>query len=102
MFFGGSIENSKNSISELYQNLTIETLSRVGEIQFAWISDLVSHITYKLQHFSLSNAEKKESGTKKYNYSIKEKYDFDEKPSAHNKFEDQIVMNILDDVPYDL
>ena len=55
-----------------------------------------------MQHFILSNAEKKESGTKKYNYSIKEKYDFDEKPSAHNKFEDQIVMNILDDVPYDL
>ena len=44
---------------------------------------------------------KKDSDTKKYNDLVIEKYDFDEKPSVDDKFEEQIVTNILDDVPYD-
>ena len=32
---------------------------------------------------------------------VKEKYDFDEKPSADDKFEEQIVVNILNSVQYD-
>ena len=31
---------------------------------------------------------------------VKEKYDFDKKPSADDTFEEQIVMNILNNVPY--
>ena len=31
---------------------------------------------------------------------VKEKYDFDKKPSADDEFEEQIVMNILNNVPY--
>ena len=108
MFLGRSIENWKNTISELYQNLTFETLSGAREIQFEWISDLdlyitfyISHFTYhKLQHSILSNTKKKDSDTKKYNESLKEKYDFDEKPCIENKFEEQIVMEILNNVPY--
>ena len=103
MFFGGSIENSKNNtISELYQNLTFETLSGAREIQFEWISDLFLNITYKLQHCILLNIEKKkDSDTKKYNDLVKEIYDFDEKPSVDDKFQEQIVVGILINVLYD-
>ena len=91
----------KNTITELYQNLTFENLSGARETQFDWISDLVLHIPYKLQHSSLLNTEKKDPDTKKYNESVKEKYDFDEKPSVDNKFEEQIVMEMLNNAPYD-
>ena len=89
-------------ISELYQNLTFESLSGAREIQFEWISDLVLHVTYKLQpSISLNTEKKKDSDTKKCNNLVKEKYDFDEKPSADDKFEEQIVVNILNSVQYD-
>ena len=87
MFFGGSIENSKNTISEFYKNLTFETLSGARQIQFEWIPDLVLHT--ELQHSVLLKTEKKDSNTKKYNESVKAKHDFDEKPSVGNKFEDE-------------
>ena len=58
-FFRGSIESLRNTISELYQNLIFETLSGAREMQFEWISDLVLHITYKLQHSFSLNTEKK-------------------------------------------
>ena len=50
-------------------------------------------------HLSLTNGLL-DSDTKRYNDLVNEKYDFDEKPSVGNKFEEQIVMDILDDIPY--
>ena len=41
-------------------------------------------------HLSLTNGIL-DSDTKRYNDSVKEKYDFDEKPSVGNKFEEQII-----------
>ena len=32
---------------------------------------------------------------------VKEKYNFDEKPSADDKFEEQIFVDLLENVPYD-
>ena len=101
LFFRGSIESLRNTISELYQNLIFETLSGAREMQFEWISDLVLHIKYKLQHSFSLNTEKKDSDTKKHNDLVKEKYNFDKKPSVDDKFEEQIVMDLLEDVPYD-
>ena len=49
--------------------------------------------TYKLQHSFLLNTEKKDSGTKKF--------DFDKKPIVDDKFVEQIVMDILDHALYD-
>ena len=73
------------------------------EIQFEWISDLILHITYKLQHYILLKTEKnkKDPDAKKYDDLAKEKYDFDEKSSFDDKFEEQIAMDILNNVPYD-
>ena len=50
---------------------------------------------------SISLNTQKDSDTKKCNNLVKEKYDFDEKPSADDKFEEQIVVNILNSVQYD-
>ena len=73
------------------------------EIQFEWISDLILHITYKLQHYILLKTEKnkKDPDAKKYDDLAKEKYDFDEKSSFDDKFEEQIAMDIINNVPYD-
>ena len=46
-----------------------------------------------LQHW-----KRKGSDTKNYNELVKEKYDFDEKPSVDDKYEEQIVMDILNNV----
>ena len=54
-----------------------------------------------MQHSILLKTEKKDSDTKKYNESVKAKGDFDRKPSVDNKFEEQIVKDILNNVPYD-
>ena len=100
MFFGESIENLKDNISELDQNLTFEVLSGTREIQFQWVSDLVLHITYKLQNSILLNTEKK-TQVLKIKWLVKEKYNLDEKPSVDDKFEEQIIMDILNNVWYD-
>ena len=44
---------------------------------------------------------KKDSHNKKYNVLVKEKYDFDEKPSDDDICEEQIVIDILNNLPYD-
>ena len=55
-----------------------------------------------MQHCILLNIEKKkDSDTKKYNDLVKEIYDFDEKPSVDDKFQEQIVVGILINVLYD-
>ena len=59
LFIGGSVENSKNAMSEIYHKLTYETLSRAIEIRFEWISNLVSCIKYKLHHSALLGTERK-------------------------------------------
>ena len=67
-------------MTELYQNLTFETLSGSREIQFEKISDLVSHINFKLQYSLLANLDIKDNETKKNNDTVREKYNFDKKP----------------------
>ena len=54
-----------------------------------------------MQHSFSLNTEKKDSDTKKHYDLVKEKYNFDEKPSADDKFEEQIFMDLLENVPYD-
>ena len=55
-------------------------LSGSREIQFEKISDLVSHINFKLQYSLLANLDIKDNETKKNNDTVREKYNFDKKP----------------------
>ena len=68
--------------------------------------DIRFSFTYHVQvatfyFMNVATLKKKESDTKNYNELVKEKYDFDEKPSVDDKYEEQIVMDILNNVLYD-
>ena len=52
--------------------------------------------------YIIKHRKKKDSDTTKYNESVKEKSDFDEKPSVDGRFEEKIVMDILNNILYDL
>ena len=66
------------------------------DIRFSFTCHIQIATFYFIKHW-----KKKDSDTKKCNNLVKEKYEFDEKPSADNKFEEQIVVNILNSVQYD-
>ena len=70
-------------------------MSGARENQFEKISDLTSHINFKFQHSILPNLEKKDKETKKNNDTVREKYNFNKKPSMDDKFEQQIATDIL-------
>ena len=63
IFFGGDLKLSKDTITELYKNLSLETLSEQQKIEFEKNSDLTPHISFKVKHSILSNLKKKD----KYN-----------------------------------
>ena len=66
--------------------------------------DIRFSFTYYMQiatFYFIKHLKKKDSDTKKYNESIKEKYNFYEKPSVDDKLEEQIVMDILNNIPQD-
>ena len=54
IFFGGDIGLSKDTITELYKNLLLETLSGQQQIELEKISDLTLQIKFKMKHSILS------------------------------------------------
>ena len=75
-FFGGDIRLSKDTITELYKNLSIETLSGQKQIEFKKISDLISHINFNMTHSMLSNLDRKGKYNAENNEKIKETHEF--------------------------
>ena len=65
--------------------------------------DIRVSFTYQIQiaTFCFIKHWKKDSDTKKCNELVEGKYDYDEKQSAGNKFEEQIVMDIINSLLYD-
>ena len=59
IFFGGDVKLSKDTIAELYKNLLLETLSGRQKIEFENISDLTSHINFKMKDSVHSKLERK-------------------------------------------
>ena len=59
IFFGGDIGLSKDTITELYKNLLLETLSGQQQIELEKISDLTLQIKFKMKHSILSNLRQK-------------------------------------------
>ena len=59
IFFGVDTKLSKDTITELYKNLSLETLSGQQQIEFEKISDLTSHINIKMTRSMLSNLDRK-------------------------------------------
>ena len=58
--FGGDVKLSKEPITELYKNLSLETPSGQQKIEFEKISDLTANISFKVKHCILSKLEKQD------------------------------------------
>ena len=81
IFFGLDISTPKNAATELYRNLSNESLGGVGDHEFQAISDLVGDMSFQIKNSTLSNTKKKEKqGKKCSNLKITEERDFFEKP----------------------
>ena len=59
----------------------LETFSGQQKIKFEKISDLTSHINFKIKHSILSNLEKKDKYNAENNEKVKETHKFFKKPS---------------------
>ena len=55
----------KNTLTELYHNLSYETLSRGREFKFEAISDLTVDTSFQMKHSTLLNLKRKSEQDKK-------------------------------------
>ena len=60
IFFSGDIGLSKDTITELYKNLSYKTLSGERQVEFEKISDLTAHINFDMKHSILSNIDEQD------------------------------------------
>ena len=60
-----------DTITELYNNLSLEMLSGRQNISFETISDLTVEISFKMKHSTLSKLESKNDEDKKSNEKVK-------------------------------
>ena len=69
---------AKNSLTELYKNLTVEVLSSDNSenLQFDALTDLYVEIGVKLENFTFANHERARLNLKKQTEEISKKYDF--------------------------
>ena len=58
VFFGVNIEIIKINISELYQNLSYETLSGAKDFEYNSISDIVTELSYQIKTSTLQNRKR--------------------------------------------
>ena len=65
------------------------------DIRFSFTNHVQIATFYFIKHW-----KKKTQTPKKYNTLVKEKFDFDKKPSVEDKFEEKSVIDILNNVPY--
>ena len=100
-FFGGDVQLSKDTITELYENLSLETLSGERQAKFDKISELTSNIDFKMKHSILTNNDDQGNVVKTSNGNIKDTYEFFKKPSDEDDFEREIVEDILKHGPYE-
>ena len=101
LFFGRNIQLSKDTLTELYENLTIETLRGKRQPKFDKISDVISDINFTMQRSIMSNIKNKDKATVNSNEKIKHKCNFVEQKNDHEKVEAEIVSDIINDVlPY--
>ena len=95
LFFARDVQLSKDAITELYENLSLRTLSGEQQIWFDKISDLTAHINFKMKHSILANMDNQDKDTKTNNENVKDTYEFFKKPSDEDNFECEIVEDIL-------
>ena len=101
LFFGGDTKLSKDTITELYKNLSLETLSGEQQVQFDKIYKLTAHINFKIKHSILAYIDDQGKAVKIKNKNVKDTYELFKKPSVEDDFEHEIVEDILKDKSYE-
>ena len=101
LLFGGDVQLSKDTITEVYKNLSLETLSGKRQVEFDKISELTAHINFKMKYSILANIDYQGKAVKTNHENVKDTYEFFKKPSDEDDFEHEIVEDILKDEPYE-
>ena len=55
LFFGGDVQISKDTITALYKNISLETLISERQVEFEKMSGLIAHINFKIKHYIFAN-----------------------------------------------
>ena len=76
IFFGLHISIPKYAITELYNNLSYETLSGERGLEFEAISDLICEMSFKIKNSTLSNIKRKAEQDKESCVDIRKSHDF--------------------------
>ena len=86
------VDNSipKSAITELYKDLSYETLSGARDFDFQAVSDLISEVSFQTKRSTLLNRKRKEENNES-NLKIKEERDFFEWPY---QFEEEVVEDL--------
>ena len=63
--FGLHLSIPRHATTELYNNLSYETLSGAQDLECEAISDLVGEMNFKIKNVTLSNLDRKEEQDKK-------------------------------------
>ena len=100
IFFGGDISLSKDTVTELYKNLSFRTLTGGQQIEFEKISDLTAGIIFKMKHSILSNLNDQDRATKKNNEDVEKTCELFKKSSDEDNFEVLIIEDIINNEPY--
>ena len=101
LFFGGDIQLSKDTITELHKNFSLETLSHERQTEFEKISGLTAHINFKMKHSILTKVNDQDKAIKTNKENVKDTYEFFKKPFDEDDFECKFVEDILKDEPYE-
>ena len=98
IFFGLHLSIPRHATTELYNNLSYETLSGAQDLEFEANSDLVGEMNFKIKNVTLSNLERKEEQDKKSSLDIKNSLDFPEMPE---KFEEELKEDLFKDLAHE-
>ena len=97
VFFGVDKSIPKSAITELYKNLSYETLSGARDLDFQAISDLISEAIFQIKRLTLLNRKRKEEKDNEGNLKIKEERNFFEQP---DQFEVELVDYLFKNLEY--
>ena len=98
MFLSGDPEKSKNALTELCYNLSLEVLSDQYEQSSTYdvLSELFAEVSSRLQEAVRSDKLKREEDKNKNEEIKKELYNFKSKKSNFEKPEQEIIQSFLD------
>ena len=71
IFFGGNTSLKKNALTELYYNLSYETLSGGRDLKFNAISDLTADMSFQMKRSTFLNLKRKNEQDKKVTLTLK-------------------------------